>query len=345
MLHTETVWLNILIFAIGLCFLVKGSDWFVGGSAFVANHFKVPKIIIGLTLVSIGTSLPELATDVCSSIQGLTDAAYKEIPMGDTPGSNISNILLVLGLSVVLIRRVPINKLLFARDTMVMLGIFVVFAVMYYTFDISQANGGGGGINRFEGGILLLIFAAYMTFLIRRKDDISDEVCEVENEAEKKFKNITMAIVFLVSGGCMVGIGAKLMVDNTAWGAARLGIPATIISATVIAFGTSLPELSVTVAGIIKKETDIALGNIIGSNIFNLVFVMGIASLIGEVPAVENVNYIIPYLLLSGAVLVTFMRTGWTLVRWEGIVLLLLYIVYISINVYTAISLNINKLT
>ncbi|MBT3202346.1 MAG: calcium/sodium antiporter [Phycisphaerales bacterium] len=345
MLHTDIAWLNILIFAVGLAFLVKGSDWFVDGAAFVAHRFNVPKIVIGLTLVSIGTSLPELATDVYSSIQGLSDATYKEIPMGDTPGSNISNILLVLGLSVVLIKKVPIDKLLFGRDTMIMSAIFLIFAIMYYNFDISQANGGGAGINRFEGGVLFLIFIAYMTFLIKRKDEISDEVCQIEDQAEKKVKNLTIAIVFLVLGGAMIAFGAKLMVDNAAWGARRLGIPATIISATVIAFGTSLPELSVTVAGILKKETDIALGNIIGSNIFNLVFVMAVASMIGEVPVVENANYIVPYMLASAAVLVVFMRTEWTLVRWEGIVLLLLYVIYISINVYTAVTLSVGKTT
>ena len=120
MLHTDTFWINVFIFAGGLLLLVKGSDVFVDGAAFIAKHFNVPKVIIGLTLVSIGTSLPELATDVSSAIRGLSDPIFKTMPMGDALGSDISNILLVLGFSVVLTKRIEVDKLLFKRDTMVM---------------------------------------------------------------------------------------------------------------------------------------------------------------------------------------------------------------------------------
>ena len=327
--NTTIVWVNVVIFAAGLIVLAKGSDWFIEGAAFVAHHFKVPDVVIGLTLVSIGTSLPELATNVCAAIQN-----EGAVALGNVTGSNISNVLLVLGLAVVFAGRVPIARILFNRDMMVMSGTFLVFGLMCYLFPAAEPV-----VSRIEGAVLLTFFVVYMVFLFKHKDEMKTEVEPEAEETKKKAKNLGTAYVFVLLGGVMITFGAKMMVDNVVWAAENLlkNVPnaKVIISATVVAFGTSVPELAVTLAGIIKGKINIALGNIIGSNIFNLVFVMGVTALIRPVVVSDEVAiFILPYMLLTGVALVIFMRTAWALVRWEGVVLLVGYAAFIGINVW-----------
>ncbi|OVE82575.1 hypothetical protein BVY04_00615 [bacterium M21] len=339
MQFTENLWINLLVFAIGLAVLIKGSDWFIDGAAYIAKHFNVPDIIIGLTLVSIGTSLPELATNVYSSLNG-----NPEVSMGVIPGSNVANILLVLGVSVVCMKRVEVTKVMFHRDSMVMTTAFVMFACMCYFSPINVKNADGTmsqqmGLGMLEAIVLLVAFVAYMYFLISHKGEIEKEVEQAEHEVEVLFINsMPRAVFFLFLGGVLVALGAQAMVDNVVWIAdEKLHVPIPIITATVVAFGTSVPELAVTLAGVIKKKSDIALGNIVGSSIFNLIFVMGITGLISPVPVGPDVAlFILPYMLASGVALVIFMRTGWALVRWEGIVLVLGYISYLGVSVYRA---------
>jgi len=330
---TEYLLLNIFLFAVGLVILVKGSDWFIDGAAYLAKRMNIPDAIVGLTLVSIGTSLPELASNIYAASSGTP-----EVAMGVIPGSNIANILLVLGITVFLMKRVDVSKLLFARDSMVLALSFAVFAVMCYFFPISN---GKPGLNRIEAGILLVMFFGYMYMLLSRKGKFEEDVKHEAEEHEKTFADtITKALICLIGGGVLVGLGSQLMVDNVVWIAQeKLGISPELVAATIIAIGTSVPELAVTFAGIMKKKSDIALGNIVGSSIFNLIFVMGITGMVAEIPVkADAAELIIPYMLGSGVMLIIFMRTGWFLARWEGFVMLLAFLSYIAINVYKVLS-------
>ncbi len=334
---TTYISVNSILFVLGLAVLVKGSDWFIDGASFIAKRMNVPDVIIGLTLVSIGTSLPELAANLYSAATG-----YPEVAMGVIPGSNVANILLVLGVSVVCMKQVPVNRILFNRDTMVMTVVFLAFTVMCYFFQISGE--GGAGLNRIESIILLLIFILYMVVLLKRKDVIEEEIKAEAGRKEEKQKrlvrNLPLAVLFVIIGGVMVVGGAQFMVDNVVWIAKeKLHVSLPIINATIVAFGTSVPELAVTLAGIVKKKSDIALGNIIGSSIFNLIFVMGVTGLVAEIPVgADTAQIILPYMVAAGAVLVIFMRSSWALVRWEGVLMLIGYFSYICVNVYRVLT-------
>lgn len=322
---------NILLFVLGLAILIKSSDWFVDSAAYIAKHFNVSELVIGLTLVSFGTSLPELATDVYASVN-----KQGAIAIGDIVGSNISNICLVLGLGTVLSGQIPIGKTVLKRDATIMLLIFISFTIMcaigpQFVLGTEQAV-----LGRIDGVILLVMFLMYLGFLINHKDSLEAEI-EIEKiEAEEGgFKNIKVAVLFLLLGLLMVIVGAKLLVDNVVWTAEAWGLDKAIISATIVAFGTSVPELSVTLTSVIKKKNAIALGNIIGSCIFNLVLVLGICGLINPIHVTSQMLYVIlPFMLLAGSVLVIFMRTEWSLKRTEGFWLLLIYIGFIIYNAF-----------
>lgn len=327
---TEIALVNVVLFVVGLGVLVKGSDWFIEGAASVAHHYHISDVVIGLTLVSIGTSLPELAANVYASIIGKGGIA-----MGNVTGSNVANTLLILGLSITIMGRIATDRLLFQRDILVMVGVYVVFAAMCYLFPA-----GASVLVRAEGALLLLVFAVYMVHLFRvrgpRQGASPDEAAaEVGHVA-----SVGRACGYLFVGGLMVVLGARVLVDNVVWAAAKFGIPQEVLSATVVAFGTSVPELSVTIAGLAKKRGQIAMGNIIGSNIFNLVFVMGAAAVVKPAPVSGEVRgFILPTMLASGAALAIFMRTSWALQRWEGIVFLAGYVVFIGWNVAKCVGM------
>ena len=325
-MHTDSIIINTILFVVGLAILVKGSGWFIDGAAFIARRMNVPDAIIGLTLVSIGTSLPELATNVVSAAQG-----KPEMAMGVIPGSNIANILLVLGLSVFCLKTVKVTTIMFSRDVLVMIISFVVFVIMCYAFPMTD---GRMGLTRIEAGILLIGFFAYVFKLLKQnKGDVTVEA-EAEDDTSP-VDSIWKAVLALSIGGAMVVLGSKLMVDNVVWIAeVKLKISPEIVAATIVAVGTSVPELAVTFAGILKKKSDIALGNIVGSSIFNLIFVMGVTGLVAEVPVTADVaTLILPFMMGSGILLVGFMYSGMKLKRWEGGVMTSLFIVYIALSI------------
>lgn len=321
-MHTESLILNALLFVLGLAILVKGSDWFIESAAFIARTYGIPDVIIGLTLVSIGTSLPELATNVYAALKGNSGVA-----LGNVVGSNIANTLLILGVAATCMKTIPVTRILFHRDAVAMMGVFVIFACFCYFF--------GGAVTRLEAGILFAIFVLYLFRLMTEKRDVEQSIAAELHPEHRLIKSRLSAVIMLLIGGALVVLGAKLMVDNVVWAAVKLNVPEELVSATVIAFGTSVPELAVTVAGVIKKKNDIALGNIIGSNIFNLALIMGVTGLIVPVPVSADVQiFLLPCMLVTGAILMLFLRTKWTLVRWEGIAFLLGYLAFIGSNIY-----------
>lgn len=276
--------LEIFLLILGLALLVKGADWFVTGGAGVAAKCKISPLIIGLTIVAFGTSAPELAVSVTAAIQHSTD-----ISIGNVVGSNIVNILLILGASA-LIRNLPVQKnsilldlptLLIASALLVLLGYF------------------GSAVEWWDGLILLFVFAIYMTILIitalkehKKLQGVNVETLEQAPETQKKEPRTRVGkwfsamqekgwflIILLVAGLAMVVGGGTLLVDAATYIATEAGVSERVIGLTVVAIGTSLPELVTSVVAAIKGETDIAVGNVIGSNIFNIMFVAGISSL------------------------------------------------------------------
>lgn len=278
------LYLQIFLLVLGLAFLVKGADWLVDGSAGIAKKCKVSPLVIGLTIVAFGTSAPELAVSVTSAINHSTD-----ISIGNVVGSNIANILLILGLSA-LFHDLPVQKSSLILD----LPALLVASALLIGLGAWQNS-----LQWWDGLILLAVFAAYMTILLVQARKEQKRMLEVdaekalEEEAEEesapkgkvgqwfdRMKQKTWFLIALVVVGLALVVGGgTLLVDAAKYIATYFGVSERIIGLTVVAVGTSLPELVTSVVAAIKGETDIAVGNIIGSNIFNIFFVAGVSSL------------------------------------------------------------------
>lgn len=304
------MWLLILwifLLVLGLALLVKGADWFVDGAAGIAEKCKIPALIVGLTVVAFGTSAPELAVSVASAIGHSTDIA-----VGNVVGSNIANILLILGVSA-LIHNIPVQKNSLVLDFPVLLvasGLLVGLGVW------------GGALEWWDGLILVALFIGYMIVLVlKAKKDMKVQpvldktVPQEEPEKEKKPKGkfalwyermrgkTWFLIVLTVMGLGMVAGGGTLFVEGAKFVANSFHVPERIIGLTVVAIGTSLPELVTSVVAAVKGETDIAIGNVIGSNIFNILLIGGISSLIYPLTFTIEGNLIDALVALGAAVL------------------------------------------
>ena len=321
-LTTQNLLLNLLLFSGGIGVLIIGSNGVIEGATVIARNFGIPDLVIGITLVSIGTSLPELATNIYAALIDESGVA-----IGTVIGSNITNVLLVAGIAVVGLKVIVIDKVMFRRDAVAMIVVYVLFSLFCYS-----GNGPLRQINRVEGLVLLLGCVAYIFLLLK----VQKKAPSLEQRDQGNIhRGVLVKSILKTTVSCLwVVLGAKLIVDNVVWLGRKLEIPEELISATVIALGTSLPEVAVTISGIAKGKRDMALGNIIGSNIFNILLIMGVTASIASVPVSHDVCiFLIPFMLLTGVGFVTFMRTSWTLVRWEGVVFLLGYVAFIWWNV------------
>lgn len=332
---TESLWLNILLFLGGFWLLIRGSDRFVDSAAAIARIWKVSELIIGLTLVSIGTSLPELASSLYAVANGVTDFAF-----GNVIGSITTNITLILGLAVAIGAPLTFSRKLFTRDAVLM---NIIFIVTIAFFCISHTHGSGDAfvptLDWWAGVIFLIGAVAYCIYLFKHPEELCEELpegaCDAIShpEAVAPKHGIAYEFAFLVLGFAMLFAGSKILVDTVSWGAVKLGISEMVISATIIAFGTSVPELAVSVAGVLKGRHDMAIGNIIGSNIFNILLIFGACSLVTPLPANGFDAYVhLSFMMLAGIMLLFFMYTGRVLKRWEGIVLLLVYLGFLAFN-------------
>ncbi len=297
---------TLILLAIGILILWKGSDLFIDSSKSIARHFGVTELFIGLTLVSVSTSLPEFSASVYASIYGSSAVA-----VGNIVGSNIANVALVLGIFV-LVRSITISKDTLKRDGYVMLAVSFLFVGLAV-----------GGVSRFDGLILMTCFVLYMRLLYVQRTD---------GEREQHV-NIVKESIKLLGGVIGVFLGAKLLVDSAISIAVTLGVSQSVIGVTLVAFGTSVPELVVSVRAITKRSEDLAIGNIIGSNIFNVLWVGGAASLIRPL-TVDDVllRFSMPVMIFVALLLLIFMRTNWKLERWEGAILVVLYVGFIFFN-------------
>ena len=314
------LFLNILLLIVGFAALVKGADFFVDGSSALARTFKVPGVIIGLTIVALGTSAPELAVSTSAAIQGAN-----EIALSNVVGSNIFNLLMVLGVCAI-IRPIPIEKAILKRDfplsIIVTAALFGVLAIPLFTGKAqwtAPVSTVVSEVSRPIGIGLLVIFAAYMAFLIyvSRKNPTEEDVTE----------NIPVwksLLLILIGLACIV-IGGQLVVENAKSIAAAFGMSETLIGLTVVALGTSLPELVTSIVAARKGEHGMAVGNVVGSNIFNLMFILGISSTIH--PVAVNLASVtdLAILVVVSAVVFIFSLTK-KINRIEGAVMVLMYI-------------------
>nr|MBR6777859.1 calcium/sodium antiporter [Clostridia bacterium] len=324
--------LALLLLVVGFVFLVKGADWFVDGAAGLAAKLRIPQLVIGLTIVAFGTSAPELATSIISSSKESVGIA-----IGNILGSNVCNILLILGLSAV-ISVLPIQKESLKIDLPVLIGASILIILFGET---------GGKIDRIEGAVMTFCLIAYTVFLIvgalRKRDkeggmsDLNDHEVVVEEDEEpkngfdawyEKMKAFTwFLVVATVVGLGIVVSGAMMAVEGAKTIASKLGVSENIIGLTVVAIGTSLPELITSVMAAKKGETDIAVGNIVGSNIFNVLMVGGVSAMIFPLPfAPKGVSFLPDGLIALGAALLLAVFAylpGHKLKRWQGVIMFL----------------------
>ncbi len=315
--------LDILILLAGFVGLIKGADWFVDGSAAVAKRFHVPGVIIGLTIVAMGTSAPELAVSTSAAIQG-----SNEIAISNVIGSNLFNLLMVLGICAI-IHSVPVDKVILKRDYPVNLGITIVLflfaglpALLNGDLFSHEMTEDVGNVSRVCGITFLLIFAAYIFFLIRdaKKNKLEEEEEEAEPMAPWKcVLLILIGIGLIVGGGEAVVYGAKEI-------ALAAGMSETLVGLTIVALGTSLPELVTSIVAAHKGQVDMAVGNCIGSNIFNILLILGVSTTIH--PIGVNVANIWDLIILIAVSIVTLMFciNKKRISRGEGIVMVLMYV-------------------
>lgn len=302
--------LQILLLAAGFVLLIKGADWFVDGSAGIAAKFGIPQLVIGLTIVAMGTSAPEAAVSISAALKGNAD-----ITIGNIVGSNILNILIILGLSSVIVP-ITVAPSTIKIETPFMIAITIIMLLL----------GLDGTIGLIDGIILVVLFIAYLTYLfITAKKDMNKE-----QEAAKEI-SIPKAIIFAIVGLAMIILGSNFTVDAATALARIIGLSERFIGLTIVALGTSLPELFTSVAAARKGNADIAIGNIVGSNIFNILFVVGLSALIVPVPFAAN--FIFDSIIAIAAGVLLLLCCLWTksLKRWAGVVMLLSYAAYFAV--------------
>ena len=255
--------LQVFILLVGFVLLIKGADWFVDGAAGIARRLKIPQLVIGLTIVAMGTSMPEAAVSVTAAIDGTPGIA-----IGNVVGSNILNILLILGVTACM---TTLN--LRASTLWIEIPFLIAVTAVLLVFGIT-----GSAITFWEGIIFLVLFLVYLGYLV--------VLAKKSPEQEENVKEIPLwkSLVFMILGGVMVVKGSDLAVDSACRLAAFFGISQRFIGLTIVALGTSLPELVTSVVAARKGNADIAIGNIVGSNIFNILFILGTASVICEIP-------------------------------------------------------------
>lgn len=300
--------LELILLIIGFVMLVKGADFFVGSAVCIADRFHIPPIIIGLTIVAMGTSAPEAAVSITSAFQGAAD-----ITVGNIVGSNIMNVLLILGLSAAIIP-LAVTKSTIRVELPFLAAITALMLIL----------GIDGKIALIDGLILITCFALYIGYLISRTLKYSSQSEEEEITTMKMSK----AIPLLIGGMGLIVLGSNIAVDAATEIARILGMSERTIGLTIVALGTSLPELVTSVSAAIKGNADIAIGNIVGSNIFNILFVIGISALIIPVPFAAA---FIPDMIISlvAAVFLFFVcKFNHKLPRWAGFIMLAGYAGY-----------------
>jgi cation:H+ antiporter len=310
--------MSILLLILGFVFLVIGADKLVEGASSFATNLKIPNIVIGLTIVAFGTSAPELVVNVFSSINKHTD-----LVMGNVLGSNIFNLAAILGLSAIF------QPLIVKRNTTwleIPFNLLVISVVAFLALDIAIGSGAINVITMSDGLILLSFFAIFLIYNIELALKSGEEM-DLEEETMSNGKSA----VFFFLGLIGLIVGGKLIVDNAVDIATSYGMSERIIGLTIVSVGTSLPELAASVAAVRRGKVDIAVGNVIGSNIFNICLVLGVSSLINDITIPQNSFFDIYVNIALGIALFVFIFMGkrHSILRYQGILFVLGYIAYI----------------
>lgn len=295
-----------LLLIFGFILLIKGADFFVEGSSSIARNLKIPSIIIGLTLVSMGTSAPEAAVSITAGLAGNSD-----LSLGNVIGSNMFNILMVIGFAS-LLRPIPTLKDIMKRDLPVIL--LCTTALLLLMLD--------GNISRLDGLLLLVGIVVYMIILVRgamknRLEETPGEVLPVP-----------LSLVYVIGGLAAVVFGGQLVVDNASIIARNFGMSDTLVGLTIVAIGTSLPELVTSLMAAHKGDSGIALGNAIGSCIFNVLFILGIASVLSPIHVDMNLLIDVGLLIIITVILYLFAKTEDIISRKEGLACIVGYVLY-----------------
>ncbi len=303
---------------LGLVILLVGGDIFVKGAASIAKRFGISPIVIGLTIVAFGTSAPELVINLFSAAQGASDIAF-----GNVLGSNISNILLVLGVASI-IRPLAVKKGTTWKE--IPFSALIIFVLFLLTNDVMFGNNGQNILTRGDGLVLMSYFLIFMyyTYGLTKVEGEKDDV--------ETYKFSTSS-VFILGGIICLTLGGKLMVDNAIILAKIAGLSELLIGLTITAVGTSLPELVISAIAAYKGHVDIAIGNVVGSNIFNVLWVLGLTPVVSPMTVTGEINTDIFIAGIASVLLFIFMFTGgkrrhYELRRWQGILFILLYIAY-----------------
>ena len=298
--------LQLALLALGFVMLVKGSDWFVDGAASIAAKFRIPQIIIGLTIVAMGTSAPEAAVSITAAMGGSAD-----ITVGNIVGSNILNVLVILGLASAIVP-IAVGTSTQKIDAPFMIAISAIFLAL----------GWDGTITRLDGAVLLVLFASYIGYMIWGALHSNEEGDEIKD------MKVWQMLLATAGGLALVVLGADVAVDAATELATIFGMSERFIGLTVVALGTSLPELFTSVTAARKGNADIAIGNIVGSNIFNILFVVGLSSMIIDVPFASNFRIDMAVAVAASLFMWAASLKNKKLVRWHGIVMLLGYAAY-----------------
>ncbi|MBO4939267.1 MAG: calcium/sodium antiporter [Oscillospiraceae bacterium] len=298
--------LQILLLALGFVLLVKGADWFVDGASGIAAKMHIPQLVIGLTIVAMGTSAPEAAVSISAALKGSAD-----ITIGNIVGSNILNILIILGLASVIVP-IAVAKSTIKIDIPYMLAISAILFLL----------GMDGTITLVDGLILLALFIIYLAYMLYMAKHGNSEGDPVKN------LKLWQALLFTVVGLVLIVLGANIAVDAATALARIFGLSERFIGLTIVALGTSLPELFTSVAAARKGNADIAIGNIVGSNIFNILFIVGLSAMIVPVPFAANFLIDTIVAIAAGVLLLLCSIRQKKLVRWHGVLMLLGYTAY-----------------
>ena len=309
----------ILLIIVGFVLLIKGADFLVEGASNIAKKFHIPEIIIGLTVVSIGTSMPELFVSITSAMEGFSDMA-----IGNVIGSNIANLFLILGVSSI------IKSIKFKRETR-LIEIPMCLAITLIFMALCNL---GQDVSRSDAGVLLVLFAIFIvyTIIMAKKGEAFDKEDDNEDNTDnaKSSKSTLKDIIFVILGVALLKIGGDLTVNNAVNVARHFNLSEKIISVTILAVGTSLPELVTSVSAAIKGKSDIAIGNILGSNIFNILLIIGVSAMIN--PIVFNTTYNMDFVfLVVGTILLSLFPVippKNKMTRWNGIIYVYVYVMY-----------------
>lgn len=304
---TGSMLINIVLLVMGLVVVLKGADWLTDGAVNIASRFGVSQMVIGLTIVAMGTSMPELCVSMVSALKGTPDLA-----VGNVVGSNTLNTLLIVGCSA-LVAPIMVKRSSVRRD--IPFAVLASLLMLIFCLD--------GGIDRLDAALLFILFAVFMFVTVKYS---KNEGTEAKTTAAPLGKAALLLVVGLV---CLI-LGSNLFVDNASFIASTLGVSDAVIGLTIVAGGTSLPELATSMVSAKKGNSDIAIGNVIGSNVFNILMIIGVTGLVKpmHIKGITSLDLIV--MLASMLLLWFFCRTTYKVKRWEGAVLTISYIAYLA---------------